>query len=99
MTRTMEKIAPALLIVSVFVIWELFCLMAGISELVLPRPTQIVAALVKYAPAIWPHAWQTFYTTMVGFAFGVACPGGHADPLQLASERALAPRRLLLLDP
>lgn len=72
MTRTIEKIAPALLIVSVFVIWELFCLMAGISELVLPRPTQIVAALVKYAPAIWPHAWQTFYTTMVGFAFGVA---------------------------
>ena len=71
MKSMIERIAPLLLIVGVFVFWELFCLLAGISSLVLPRPTQIVAAFIKYAHAIWPHAWQTFYTTMVGFAFGV----------------------------
>ena len=55
-----------------FVFWELFCLVADISPLVLPRPSQIAATTAEYAPAIWPHAWQTLYTTMIGFAGGVA---------------------------
>jgi len=72
MNPIFEKFAPALLIVGFFLFWELVCLAAGISSLVLPRPTQIVATFVEYAPAIWPHAYQTLYTTMVGFAIGVA---------------------------
>jgi NitT/TauT family transport system permease protein len=71
MTPTGQRLASAALIIGVFVLWELFCLMAGISELVLPRPSRIVASFIEYAPAIWPHAWQTLYTTMVGFFFGV----------------------------
>jgi NitT/TauT family transport system permease protein len=66
-----RKLLSAVLILSVFVVWELFCLVFGISDLVLPRPTQIIATLYEYAPAIWPHAYQTLYTTIVGFAFGV----------------------------
>lgn len=71
MTPRTQKLASIGLIISVFVFWEVFCLAAGISELVLPRPTRIVAAFLQYAPGIWPHAWQTLYTTMVGFFFGV----------------------------
>lgn len=71
MRPRIQKFASAGLIVGVFVFWELFCLIAGISDLILPRPTQIVGAFIQYAPAIWPHAWQTLYTTMVGFFFGV----------------------------
>jgi NitT/TauT family transport system permease protein len=71
MKPTLRNFAPAILIIGVFVFWELFCLMAGISELVLPRPTRILAAFFEYAPAIMPHAWQTLYTTLVGFTFGV----------------------------
>ncbi len=67
-----RKIASALLIVGVFVLWEGACLAFGISELVLPRPTRIVEALIQYWAGIAPHAIQTLYTTMVGFAFGVA---------------------------
>ena len=63
--------APLALIVGVFVLWEVFCLVAGISDILLPRPTQIVAALIRYWPAIWPHTWQTLYTTIVGFSIGV----------------------------
>ena len=66
-----ENAAPTLLILGVFVFWELFCLAAGISDILLPRPTQIVAALIQYWPAIWPHTWQTLYTTLVGFGIGV----------------------------
>ena len=63
--------ASAALIVSVFVFWEAFCLIAGISELILPRPSRIIEAFLQYAPAIAPHAWQTLHTTLVGFSFGV----------------------------
>lgn len=66
-----RKLMSAVLILGVFIIWELFCLVFGISDLILPRPTQIIATLFEYAPAIWPHAYQTLYTTMVGFALGV----------------------------
>lgn len=66
-----ENAAPTFLILGVFVFWELFCLAAGISDILLPRPTQIIAALIQYWPAIWPHTWQTLYTTLVGFGIGV----------------------------
>ena len=71
MTPRTQKMASAALIVSVFVFWEAFCLIAGISELILPRPSRIIEAFLHYAPAIAPHAWQTLHTTLVGFSFGV----------------------------
>lgn len=71
MNRVVDTMAPAALIIGVFVFWEVVCLAAGISSLVLPRPSQIITTLIEYAPAIWPHTWQTLYTTMVGFFFGV----------------------------
>jgi len=71
-TPARQRLASAALIVGVFVFWELACLALGISELVLPRPTRILSAFLEFAPAIAPHAWQTLYTTLVGFVFGVA---------------------------
>lgn len=71
MTPRTQKFASAALIVGVFVFWELFCLIAGISELILPRPSRIIETFFQFAPAIAPHAWQTLYTTLVGFFFGV----------------------------
>ncbi|EWY42585.1 ABC transporter permease [Skermanella stibiiresistens SB22] len=67
-----EKIASAALIVGVFIVWEIACLVFGISEFVLPRPTQIIFTLVDRWPALMPHAVQTLYTTLVGFALGVS---------------------------
>jgi NitT/TauT family transport system permease protein len=73
MTRlNREKLASAALIVGVFVVWELACLLFGISEFVLPRPSQIVMVLIDRWPALMPHAVQTLYTTLVGFALGVS---------------------------
>ncbi|SEA32819.1 ABC transporter permease [Rubrimonas cliftonensis] len=66
-----RRFASAALIVGVFVFWELACLVFGISSLILPRPSEIVGALIEYAHGIWPHAAQTLYTTLTGFAFGV----------------------------
>ncbi len=66
-----RKLASASLIIGVFVFWEVACLIGGISDLVLPRPTQIIATLIESWPGIWPHAYQTLYVTLVGFMIGV----------------------------
>jgi len=71
MAAIRRRAASISLIVGVFVFWELACLAFGISSLVLPRPTEIIATLYTRAPGIWPHAKQTLYTTLTGFALGV----------------------------
>jgi NitT/TauT family transport system permease protein len=58
-------------ILGFFVAWEILCLLFNVSDIVLPRPSQIMATLWTRFPAIWPHALQTLYTTLVGFALGI----------------------------
>ncbi len=66
-----RRFASAALIIGFFVFWELACLAFGIKDIVLPRPTQIIYTLVTRMPAIWPHAVQTLYTTLLGFGLGI----------------------------
>src|SRR4030088_3798500 len=67
-----QKAWSAGLIVLFFAGWELFCVITGMSALVLPRPSQIIATLVTKSPLQWPHIIQTLATTMAGFVLGVA---------------------------
>ncbi len=66
-----QRLASTSLIIAFFVSWELICIAFGIKDIVLPRPTQILETLWANAPAIWPHAVQTVYTTIIGFLFGI----------------------------
>jgi NitT/TauT family transport system permease protein len=66
-----RQIASTSLIIGFFVVWELLCLMLHVRDIVLPRPTRILYTLWIDLPGIWPHALQTIYTTMVGFALGI----------------------------
>jgi NitT/TauT family transport system permease protein len=66
-----QKAWSAGLIVLFFVAWELFCLMTGMSDLVLPRPSQVFTTLFEKFPILWPHILQTLATTMIGFVLGV----------------------------
>ncbi|RKP58857.1 ABC transporter permease [Pararobbsia silviterrae] len=54
-----------------FVVWEGVCRLAHVSDLVLPRPTQIVAVMIDKTPVLWPDTLQTLMTTLVGFALSV----------------------------
>ncbi len=63
--------ASIALIIGFFLLWEFLCVALGIRDLVLPRPSQILVTLVDRLPAIWPHAVQTIYTTLVGFGLGI----------------------------
>ena len=66
-----RRIASIVLIIGFFVAWEVLCIAFGVRDLVLPRPSQIIETLITRLPAIWPHALQTLYTTIVGFALGI----------------------------
>ncbi len=68
----LRKLFPYLFILAMILAWELACIAFGVSDLVLPRPSQIAKVLWEKYPAIWPHAYQTLYTTLIGFAIGVA---------------------------
>ena len=70
-TQLRRRIASAALIIGFFVAWELLCRMFGIKDIVLPRPSEILITLWSRLPAIMPHAAQTLYTTLVGFALGI----------------------------
>lgn len=71
-TDVRRKAWSAVLIVLFFAGWEAFCLMSGMSDLVLPRPSQVFATLAARMPVLWPHILQTLATTMTGFVLGVA---------------------------
>jgi NitT/TauT family transport system permease protein len=66
-----RRAASTLLIIGVFACWELACLVFNVSDIVLPRPSQVVVEIWNKWPAILPHAIQTLYTTLVGFVWGV----------------------------
>jgi NitT/TauT family transport system permease protein len=68
----LQKASSGALIVLFFCGWELFCIASGMSDLVLPRPSQVVDTLIARFPILLPHILQTLATTMVGFALGVA---------------------------
>ncbi|MDO5898089.1 ABC transporter permease [Agrobacterium sp. Azo12] len=68
---TRRRLLSACCIFGFFIAWEVICLAFGISEMVLPRPTQAIYTLVSQFPSIWPHAFQTIYTTLVGLGLGI----------------------------
>lgn len=65
-----RRMLSVALILAFFLAWEAACLLFGISDLVLPRPTQVLLVAWQKAPALWPHTLQTLITTLVGFALG-----------------------------
>ena len=67
-----RKFWAVALILLFFAGWEVFCIASGMSDLILPRPSQVFATLVQRFPILWPHILQTLATTMLGFGLGVA---------------------------
>jgi NitT/TauT family transport system permease protein len=66
-----RQLASYALIIGFFLLWEFLCVAFKVSDLVIPRPSQILVTLWNYKAALWPHTLQTLYTTMVGFALGI----------------------------
>lgn len=85
--RILESSLPILVILGAFVLWEVSGLIFNFDEFVLPRPTVIFAAMLKWQHAIVPNAWQTLFTTLIGF--GLAIVGGLLLGLGIGYSRLL----------
>ena len=69
---TRGTIAPWLATIVLFVFWELVVRAFDIAEFILPTPTATFGALFEFWGPIWHNAFQTLFTTVVGFAIAVA---------------------------
>ncbi|WP_306030705.1 ABC transporter permease [Stappia sp. MMSF_3263] len=81
------KAAPWLWTIGLFVVWEAAVEMFDIAVFILPAPTDIWAAIVKYWPVIWKDSLQTLFTTTLGFLLAVV--GGLALGLAIGWSRAV----------
>jgi NitT/TauT family transport system permease protein len=66
-----RKLASAAFIIGFFLLWEFICVAFNVSDIIVPRPSQVLVTLWERMPALWPHTLQTLYTTVVGFLFGI----------------------------
>jgi NitT/TauT family transport system permease protein len=65
------RLLSSSLIVGFFLLWEVLCILLNVSDLVLPRPSEIAVTMWDRFPVLWPHILQTLYSTLVGFGLGV----------------------------
>jgi NitT/TauT family transport system permease protein len=70
--RQLYAWSPWLVSAGLFVAWETVCRLFQIPTFLLPAPSDAVAAIVQFWPAIWLNASHTLITTMAGFAIAVA---------------------------
>jgi len=68
---TRQRLLSFATLMGFFALWELACIATGVSDLILPRPSQVAWVLWEKMPLLWPHTLQTLHTTLAGFAMGV----------------------------
>jgi NitT/TauT family transport system permease protein len=69
--KAVRRALPWIVIVGIFVIWELVVRMFDIEQFVLPAPSAILASGWEWRWQILENAWQTFMTTAIGFFVAV----------------------------
>lgn len=81
------KAAPWLWTLGLLLLWEGAVRALDIAIFVLPAPTDIWVAIVKYWSPIWKNSLQTLWTTTLGFLLAVV--GGLALGLAIGWSRAI----------
>ena len=81
------RVAPWLYTIGLFVFWEAAVRMSGLPVFILPAPSEIFVAIVKYWSPIWKNSVQTLYTTVLGFVMAVV--GGLALGLLVGWSRQI----------
>lgn len=69
--KFMIKNASWMLILVLLLLWEIICVGFKVPEYLFPAPSAVWDAGVARWEPIMMHAWQTFFTTLVGFAIAV----------------------------
>src|SRR5262245_17100174 len=69
--KAVRSALPWVVIIAIFVLWEIVVRAFDIEQFVLPAPTAIIAAGWEWRAEMLSNAWQTLMTTTVGFSFAV----------------------------
>ncbi len=69
--KTLRRLLPWIVIVAIFVLWELAVQALRIEPFILPAPSAVFASGWQWRWPILDNAWQTLMTTAVGFAIAV----------------------------
>lgn len=67
------KIAmPWLFMAGMLIIWELSCIIFAIPEIILPRPSKILAVSIQRFDILLRFCLETLWTTVIGFLLAIA---------------------------
>src|SRR6185312_4125016 len=72
-TRLLGLAVPILFGLFIFIVWEWVTIGFGVPSVLMPAPSTILAALVRFAPTLAADFVQTFVkSVLVGWALGSA---------------------------
>jgi NitT/TauT family transport system permease protein len=63
---------PWLAVILLLAVWEAACVAFDVPEILLPRPSKILAVFVARFDILMLFCWQTFWTTLIGFLIAIA---------------------------
>jgi NitT/TauT family transport system permease protein len=69
--RRLQAGLPWMVIVGMFLVWEIGVQAFDVPQFVLPAPTDIVASMIKWWHPLIDNAGQTLMTTLIGFGFAI----------------------------
>jgi NitT/TauT family transport system permease protein len=69
--KALRRVLPWLVIVAIFVLWELVVRAFHIEQFILPAPSDVFASGWEWRWPILDNSWQTLMTTVIGFGFAV----------------------------
>jgi NitT/TauT family transport system permease protein len=69
--KTLRLVLPWVVIIGLFLFWEIAVRVFNIEQFVLPAPSAIFASGWQWRWPILDNAWQTFITTLIGFLIAV----------------------------
>jgi len=69
--RRLQAWLPWLVIIGMFVVWEIGVRAFNVQQFVLPAPSAIAESMVKWWVPLLDNSWQTLMTTLIGFFLAV----------------------------
>jgi NitT/TauT family transport system permease protein len=69
--KLLRRALPWVVIITIFLLWEIVVRLFDIEQFVLPAPSAVFASGWEWRWPILDNSWQTLMTTVVGFMFAV----------------------------
>ena len=69
--RLAQHQLAVLAFIALLVFWELVVVVFGVREIILPRPSRILAVMIEERALLIRNMWITLYEILVGFALSV----------------------------